>query len=64
MGVSRSIGGDGLSGDPSHWSIHKEAENKNMGEGCLLACIFTVYGGGENDGDKSDGALVGSKRSK
>ena len=64
VGLSSGIEGDGLRGDPPHQSIHKEAEDKNIGEGGLMSCICIVYGGRENSGDNPDGALVRSRRSK
>ena len=64
MGVSSGRGGDVIHRDPSHWSIHKEAEGNHSVEGGLLAFIGTVQVGGENSGDETDGALVISRHGK
>ena len=64
VGVSRGRGDNGLSGDPPHQSIHKEATYNHSGEVGMLDCICTVHGGGKNAGENLDGALVESRRSK
>ena len=64
MVVSSGREGNGLHRAPPHWSIHKYATDNHSVEGGLLACIYTVNGGGENARDNPDGALVGLRRSK
>ena len=64
VGVSRSRGGNELRGATPHWSINKEDADNHIGEGDLPACICVLHGGGENDGDDPDGALVRSRRGK
>ena len=62
MVVSSGRGGDGLCWDPPHWCIHKEAVHKHSVEGGLQSCVCIVHGGGDDSGDETDGALVGSRR--
>ena len=45
--------------DPPHHSVHQEAEDKHIGQGCLLPRICTVHGGGANARDELVGAMVG-----
>ena len=64
VGASSGRGGNGLCRAPTHWSIHKEVADNHNGEGVLPACICIVHRGGDNDGDKLDCALLGSRRGK
>ena len=60
--VSSSRGGDGLRWDPPHRSIHQKTEVDHSGDGGMPEDLYTVHGGGDDDRDKPDGALVGSRR--
>ena len=64
VGVSNGRGGDGISEDPPHRSIHKEAGDNHSREFGLPACLCIMHGGGENYGDNIDDTLVGSRRGK
>ena len=59
VGLSSGRGGDGLSGDPPHQSIHKEAADNHSGEGGLPPHICTVHGGIADAEDELFGAMVG-----
>ena len=64
VGASSGRGGYGSRGDPPHRCVHQYAADKNSIEGGLPTCLCTVYGGGEDVGDKPGGALVGPRCDK
>ena len=60
--VSSSRGGNVLRWAPPNRIIHQETEDDHIGEGGLPEDLYTLHGGGEDDRDKPESALVGPRR--
>ena len=64
MRIPIGKGGDGSRGAPPRVGVHQEPSEKNIREDGLPPHLYTVYGGGADDGDEPAGAMVGSRRGK